>query len=195
MGRQPDPILDAQRMSRPARNLVWWISAIGLPLSLLLYLWSLRMDVATSVTTISVFGTSNKTEDAYRLLSTIRSLYEDGEWILAIAITAFTIVFPISKYLGLGYVLVGRSARWRSESLRWIKNLGQWSMGDVFVVALLVVILRINTASTTLQVIVEPGLFVFAASVLSSMVISVILAFDADSTRRSNAGSIEERDE
>ena len=114
-------------------------------------------------------------------MSTIRTLYENGEWILAIAITAFTIVFPISKYFGLSYVLFGPSPRARRESLRWIKNLGQWSMGDVFVVALLVVILRINTASTTMKVVVEPGLYIFAASVLTSMVISVLLAFDGDS--------------
>jgi paraquat-inducible protein A len=143
------------------------------------------MDVATSVTTITVFGTSQISEEGYRLLTTIRRLYEEGEWILAIAITAFTIVFPVSKYMGLAYVLIGRSPRWRQRCLGWIKNLGQWSMGDVFVVALLVVILRINTAAATLKVRVEPGLFVFAASVLSSMIVSVFLAMDAD-RRRAN---------
>ena len=171
------------------RSSLWIGSAFLLPGSLLLYLGSLRMDVATSITTISAFGVNQSSEDPYRLLSTIRTLYEEGEWILAIAITAFTLVFPISKYLGLIYVLVGRSKQTRSRTLNWIKNLGQWSMGDVFVVALLVVILRINTAATTLRVRVEPGLFVFAASVLTSMIVSVFLAIDED-RRRANGNSL-----
>ena len=167
-------------MSRNRKTRNWWISALTLPVSLTLYVVSLRMDVAASISTISVFGVSKSTEDGYRLLSTIRTLYESGEMILAIAITAFTIVFPVGKYLGLGYVLWGRSETGRRAALRWIKNLGQWSMGDVFVVALLVVILRINTAATTLHVAAKPGLFVFAVSVISSMIVSVLLAFDRD---------------
>ena len=107
-------------MTQPARTRAWLISAVVLPVSFLMYLFSLTVDVATSRTTITVFGTSNTTEDGYRLLSTIRSLYESGEWVLAVAITAFTIVFPISKYFGLSYVLFGPSPRGRRESLRWI---------------------------------------------------------------------------
>jgi uncharacterized paraquat-inducible protein A len=100
--------------------------------------------------------------------------------ILTVAITAFTIVFPVSKYFGLAYVIWGRNDSVRLRSLRWIKNLGQWSMGDVFVVALLVVILRINTLATSLHVEPRPGLYVFAASVITSMVVSVLLAFEED---------------
>jgi paraquat-inducible protein A len=171
------------------RSPLWIASAFLLPGSLLLYASSLAMDVATSVTTLSVFGVNQSTESAYRLLSTIRDLYRDGEWVLAIAITAFTIVFPVSKYMGLAYVLFGRTHGRRQRILGWIKNLGQWSMGDVFVVALLVVILRINTAATTLRVRVEPGLFVFAASVLSSMIVSVFLALEEDRLRNGKSVS------
>ena len=173
----------------PSRTPLRLLSLALLPLSLALYLWSLRMDVATSITTVSVFGVERTTEDGYRLLSTIRTLYEDGEMLLAFAITSFTIVFPISKYIGLAYVLWGRDRRRRGRTLGWIKNLGQWSMGDVFVVAFLVVLLRINTGATILSVRSEPGLLVFALSVITSMIVSVLLAFDADRAPSAPASS------
>lgn len=177
-----------------ARSSLWKLSALLLPLSLALYLLSLAMDVATSVNTIAVFGVSRSSEEPYRLLSTIRRLYEEREWILAIAITAFTIVFPIAKYVGLAFVMIARGHGARERVLGWIKNWGQWSMGDVFVVALLVVILRINTAGVSLSVRVEPGLYVFAASVILSMIASVLLAIDENAVqRRKDAARAAER--
>lgn len=167
-----------------ARSSLWKASAVLLPLSLLLYLLSLAMDVATAVNTVSVFGVSRSSEEPYRLLSTIRDLYESREWVLAIAITAFTIIFPIAKYIGLGFVMIVHGHSARERVLNWIKNWGQWSMGDVFVVALLVVILRINTMASTLSVRVENGLYVFGASVITSMIASVLLAIDEDAVQR-----------
>lgn len=135
------------------------------------------MDVALVKTTVGMMGLSKTTEEPVRLLSTIRTLYERGDWFLVVMITAFTIVFPVGKYIALGVVTGSRDpagSRW----LSWIKNLGQWSMGDVFVVALVVVIVRINTGFANVTVEVEPGLYVFAASVLTSMVVSVLLTLE-----------------
>jgi len=154
------------------------IGAILLGISLGLYLTSLTMDVAQVDRTISIFGVGQTQSDPYSLLRTIRDLYEDGEQGLAAIITAFTLIFPIGKYLALIYVYFGRKALWRRRVLLWVKNLGQWSMGDVFVVALMVVIIRIN--SGVAEVHVEPllGLWVFASSVLLAMVASSLLGFD-----------------
>ncbi len=154
------------------------IGAILLGISLGLYLTSLTMDVAQVDRTISVFGVGQTQSDPYSLLRTIRDLYEDGERGLAAIITAFTLIFPIGKYLALIYVYFGRKALWRRRTLLWVKNLGQWSMGDVFVVALMVVIIRIN--SGVAEISVEPllGLWVFAGSVLLAMVASALLGFD-----------------
>jgi hypothetical protein len=60
-------------------------------------------------------------------------------------------------------------------------------MGDVFVVAFLVVYLRINTsvvgtgklADIAVRVDVEPGLYLFAASVLTGMLCSMLLTSTA----------------
>lgn len=158
-----------------SRSPLYWVSAILLPISAALYALSLTMDVALVKTSFGVMGLMKTTEEPIRLLSTIRTLYERGDWFLVVMITAFTILFPVSKYLALGVVLTQRDPA-RSRWLTWIKNLGQWSMGDVFVVALVVVIVRINSGFANVEVGVRPGLYVFAASVLTSMFVSTFLA-------------------
>ena len=159
------------------RTPLYWMSLIILPVSVTLYAFSLTMNVAMVKTTISVMAVSRTTEEPIRLLSTIRTLYERGDWFLVVAITAFTIIFPVGKYLALGVILTKPDPA-RSRWLTWVKNLGQWSMGDVFVVALVVVIVRINSGFANVGVAVEPGLYVFAASVLTSMFVSMFLAFE-----------------
>ena len=147
-------------------------------LSLGLYLTSLTMAVAQVDRTVSMFGVGQTESTPYSLLKTIRDLYTDGEYGLAVIITAFTLIFPIGKYLALGYVYFGSSGRWRHRLLLWVKNLGQWSMGDVFVVALMVVIIRINGSLAQISMQPLPGLWVFASSVLLSMICSSLLGFD-----------------
>ena len=92
-------------------------------------------------------------------------------------IFSFTILFPVGKYLALWLVMFVRDPG-RSRILTGVKNLGQWSMGDVFVVAFLVVMMRINTSVAQLNVDVEPGIYVFAVSVILSMIVSTLLAFE-----------------
>jgi paraquat-inducible protein A len=152
--------------------------AVLLGISLGLYVTSLTMDVAQVERTTAVFGVGKTDISPYSLLRTIRDLWEDGEWGLSAIITAFTLIFPIGKYLALGYVYAGRSELWRGRMLLWVKNLGQWSMGDVFVVALMVVIIRFNGSVAEVAVRPLAGLWVFAASVILSMIASALLGFD-----------------
>ena len=154
------------------------LGAILLCVSLGLYVVSLTMVVAQVNRTVSLFGVGQTESTPYSLLKTIRDLYTDGQFGLAAIITAFTLIFPIGKYLALAYVYFGNSPRWRGRLLLWVKNLGQWSMGDVFVVALMVVIVRINSSVAEISVEPLPGLWVFAASVLLSMICSSLLGFD-----------------
>ncbi len=166
-------------MSFSDRPLAYRLALVLLPISAVLYFVSLTMDVVVVETTVKLFGIGRTTVDHLRLLTTIESLYKAGEMVLTVLITAFTIVFPVGKYLALAFVMARFGESSSSRVLTWIKNLGQWSMGDVFVVALLVVVLRINSAEQLahLNVIVQPGLWVFAGSVILAMVVSALLGF------------------
>jgi len=177
---------------RRKRSWQFVASAVVLPISAALYAASLAMNVAEVRTHIQLGAFVHDNNESLKLLSTIQRLYESGDYTLTVIITAFTILFPIGKFLALGYVIASRDVRRRARINTWVKNLGQWSMGDVFVVALLVVILRINSSVGQMHVAALPGLYVFTASVLTSMLVSAFLAFEPprpdDPERRAPTG-------
>ena len=122
-----------------------------------------------------------------KLLSTIRDLYKGTETsepdvFLATCILLFTIFFPISKFLALGWILMPASPN-KAQVLDWLKTWGQWSMGDVFVVAFMVTFLKINTSviSTTelatirVHVDVLNGMYIFASAIILSMIASMLV--------------------
>lgn len=121
-----------------------------------------------SVTKMWVF------RDAVSVMSGLASLASANEWFLFAIIFLFTIVFPLVK---LGVL----TAVWwyRSEDdvradrlLRWASSLGKWSMLDVFIVAILVVMLK--TASVA-SMQVGIGVYLFTASVILTQFISIRL--------------------
>ena len=122
-----------------------------------------------------------------KLLETIRDLYQgtataDRDVFLATCILLFTIFFPISKYLALGWILLPAS-RHKSRNLNWLKTWGQWSMGDVFVVAFMVTFLKINSsvisthelAIIRVHVDVLNGMYIFGAAIILSMIASMLV--------------------
>lgn len=122
-----------------------------------------------------------------KLLETIKDLFlgtetSDPDVFLAICILLFTIFFPISKYIALGLIMVP-GERDKTRVLDWLKNWGQWSMGDVFVVAFMVTFLKINTtvlntsslAEIKVNVTVLGGMYVFGGAIILSMIASMLL--------------------
>ena len=122
-----------------------------------------------------------------KLIETIRDLYKGTatsypDAFLATCILLFTIVFPISKYLALGWILLPASQH-KARNLNWLKTWGQWSMGDVFVVAFMVTFLKINTsvistselATIRVHVDVLNGMYIFGATIILSMISSILV--------------------
>lgn len=149
-----------------------------LPVSAALYAWSLFLHFFVVQREFRILGIGKVEQDAYRLFGTIEELWKDGQHTLALIIVAFSFLFPVGKYVALAFVIAARRERARERVLGWVKNLGQWSMGDVFVVAMMVVILRVDNAIAEIGVQPQAGLWVFTASVISAMVVSVLLGFE-----------------
>ena len=128
-----------------------------------LYVAGLWLPMATITTRFPPFV--NKTE-SYNLLQTIRNLFQDHDYILGVIIVLFTLVFPITKFFSL---FMGLWGRWRADNsrlYRWMKATGRWSFLDVFVVAILVVMLRVETMAGDFGMKPDPGIYCFGASVL-----------------------------
>ncbi len=105
------------------------------------------------------------------LLSAISQLWRGGEQGLALLIGAFSLLFPVIKLLLLLVIwnLEDSGSPRHKVHLKWLDTYGKWSMLDVFVVALLVVTLKLGMLA---HARVEFGLYAFAASVVLTMLVS-----------------------
>lgn len=110
-------------------------------------------------------------ENTISLISTIQTLYNDKEWLLFTVITLFSVCIPVIKIVSLLMItnIDFESGSFLDKTLSLIETLGKWSMLDVFVVALLLVSLKLGALA---KVEVHYGLYVFTFSVILTMVLS-----------------------
>jgi paraquat-inducible protein A len=107
------------------------------------------------------------TSNQFSILSGIETLLRDGNRFLAALILAFSVVFPACKLLYLYWIWVRRySDDERHRKVHMLATVGKWSMLDVFVIAQLVVLLKLGMLADARAL---PGIYLFAASVLLSM--------------------------
>jgi paraquat-inducible protein A len=110
------------------------------------------------------------------------SLARDGQWIVAAVVFSASILIPLIKLIGLACLVItakSGSARWRYERTRisqFIEAIGPWAMLDVFLVAVLVALVRLEKLATVLP---GPGLFAFTAVVVFTLLASA--SFDSRS--------------
>ncbi len=105
------------------------------------------------------------------LWSALEQLRAEGEWGLFLLIGLFSLVFPVIKLVLLALVwnFGNEGSAAHRRHLRWLEHYSKWSMLDVFVVALLVVSVKLGALA---QVQVREGIYYFAASVLLTMGVS-----------------------
>ena len=109
-------------------------------------------------------------KSSYSLWSGMIGLFGDQHYGLAVILLVFSILFPFTKLAVLMSLWVGRfTDAQRQDVLKWLERLGRWSMLDVFVVAMIVVIAKTGGA---LQAQPRLGIYLFAAAVLLSMVLT-----------------------
>jgi paraquat-inducible protein A len=126
-------------------------------------------------------------ENTFSVLSGVIQLLKEGQWFLFLVISAFSIVLPVLK-LGVLYLLVGSRVpdkRHLHRYLHWMHLYGKWSMLDVFVVAILVVAVKLGAIA---NVEMRYGLYAFAASVLITMYVTARVVILTGSDEMRNGG-------
>ena len=100
-------------------------------------------------------------------------LFQDGMWFVAIVVFLASIVIPLCKLLGLFFlVATAKSMRWQRERTRIYKcidTIGPWAMLDVFLLAVLVAIVKLEQLATVLP---GPGLLAFTCVVILTILAS-----------------------
>ena len=107
--------------------------------------------------------------DEVSILTGAFRLLQSGDYLLFLVIVLFTVVLPVGKLL-LAYLAWGRldvADPRVQRTLGWIETLGRWSMLDVFVLAILVVVIKLSLVS---DVEIHAGLYVFVLAVILSMI-------------------------
>ena len=105
--------------------------------------------------------------DTITLISMLSDLLQKNEWILFLLIFLFTIILPIAKFLTL--FLNGISAAYSNTnktSMKFLETVSKWAMLDVFLVAIVITILKLNLFTTGAT---HYGLYLFVCSILISM--------------------------
>lgn len=113
-------------------------------------------------------------ENEYSVATGVFGLAEDGQILLAAVVFFWSVAFPIAK-LGMLFWIWYRpmNASQRERMLVRLERLGRWSMLDVFIVAVLIVAAKLGPLA---DVTAEPGLFVFGAAVVLSMLVASRIA-------------------
>lgn len=106
-------------------------------------------------------------------------LFQDDQWFVAAIVFLASIAVPLFKLLGLFFLVVTvrlKSTRWRQERTRIYKIIdviGPWAMLDVFLLAVLVALVKLDQLATVLP---GPGLLAFTTMVV--LTISASASFD-----------------
>jgi paraquat-inducible protein A len=104
-----------------------------------------------------------------------QTLFEEGEFLVAVIVFLASILIPFLKLLGLFVLVVATKLnlpRWRQQRTwiyRVLDAIGPWAMLDVFLLAVLVALVKLSTWA---KILPGPGLVAFTAVVVLTMLAS-----------------------
>lgn len=109
----------------------------------------------------------------YSVFRGIIELTKHGDYVIAAIIFFFSIVFPILKLLMMFFLWEFKlDEGQRKTVIHWLGILGKWSMLDVFVVAIIIVIVKLGPLAKTQA---QSGLYYFTAAIFLSLITSMII--------------------
>lgn len=110
-------------------------------------------------------------ENTFSVLGGSIELLKEGQLFLFVVISGFSIVLPLLKIAALNKLLTARQddSKNLQRYLHWMHLYGKWSMLDVFVVAVLVVAVKLGAIAS---VEMRYGLYMFATAVLLTMYVT-----------------------
>ena len=140
----------------------------------------LAVGLTTPVLTLEKFFI---VENTFSIFSGLVQLINERKFFLFVVIFLFSVILPLVKLAVLFRLLISsdqNQARLH-KYLQLMHPYGTWSMLDVFVVALLVVAVKLGAVAS---VETHYGLYAFGAAVLLTMVITARVIYLADKLER-----------
>jgi hypothetical protein len=106
------------------------------------------------------------------IIGSIVKLFENDELAVALTILLFSVLLPVLKSLTLTLTLFFHQHPWSHGLVLFFKQIGKWSMIDVFVVATFLVYLTSNNEGVS-HAEIQVGLYFFLVYVLLSMITAI----------------------
>ena len=108
------------------------------------------------------------------ILTGLYQLIEEQQYFIFVVIFSFSIVLPILKlyYLFLLSATKAVEDQAYSKYLHLMHRYGRWSMLDVFVIAILIMTVKLGALAS---VQIEPGMYYFTAAVILLMIITSVM--------------------
>jgi hypothetical protein len=123
---------------------------------------------------IPVLGQTVFQFESKSIVSALQKLYESGQVAIAAVIFLFTIITPVLKSLMMCVVLFSQNLHFSNKSIKILKNIGKWSMLDVFVIAILVTYFTTKSGGAT-DATLQIGVYYFVAYVIASMLLTYLI--------------------
>lgn len=135
-------------------TLLLFITGIWLPILTISKLWIVTNEVS--------------------VITGLLQLIEEQQYFIFILIFLFSIVLPVLKLYYLFILSAGKNIQSKhySRYLHLMHRYGRWSMLDVFVIALLIVTVKLGALAS---VEIEPGMYFFTAAVFLLMLITSLM--------------------
>jgi paraquat-inducible protein A len=109
----------------------------------------------------------------YSIWAGITELWKSHHYFLAGFVFFFSMIFPTAKLSGLMVIWFTPFTREaRNRCLNWLEILGRWSMLDVFVVAILIVLVKARDVADANAAI---GIYIFAGAIILSMLTTNVI--------------------
>ena len=119
----------------------------------------------TEVTKLWIF------ENQVSVFQGLITLAKSNEWFLFCILFVFTVTFPFIKILSLItlWLKPGLTKQRTVQLYNFVSHLGKWSMLDVFVIAILVLLLKSGSVAS---IKIQDGFFLFFSSVMLTLITS-----------------------
>jgi paraquat-inducible protein A len=108
------------------------------------------------------------------VLGVILELYASSYWLVAVCLTVFSMLVPLTKAFLTVFTLEWASLSAKPKIARWLHDISKWSMADVFVAAIILSNFAIKS-NPSLQGHLFLGFYFFLTYCLLSMVITTML--------------------
>lgn len=116
-------------------------------------------------------------KNTFTILQGIGTLLADKTFLLGMILLIFSVIFPLTKFIGMiAYVVLypplpSQLTQWQV----WLSKLAKFSMLDVFVVAQMLMILKL---SWLVEVEIHSGIYWFSLAVIISMMVGILIEYD-----------------